>query len=169
MDNKGIIRKIDTLGRIVIPIEIRNYLNINANDSIEILPGANCLLLKKYSLITSYKDRINKIIDIMPKIDATVIVSDRDKIINTCIYENKDLSNELVSIMNENKEYKTSNLECLTLGTININCFYLCLPINIDYSTVGLIILISNDKITKEDEIYSYCLKNIIENISCVI
>lgn len=48
MKNKGIIRRIDELGRIVIPIEIRKRLNIYEKDAIEIFVKNNSIILKKY-------------------------------------------------------------------------------------------------------------------------
>lgn len=43
---KGIVRKLDHLGRIVIPIEIRKTLDIDPGDSIEILATDEGILLK---------------------------------------------------------------------------------------------------------------------------
>ncbi|MBE6631170.1 MAG: AbrB/MazE/SpoVT family DNA-binding domain-containing protein [Ruminococcaceae bacterium] len=48
MQNLGIVRKIDELGRIVIPIEIRNSLDIKTRDSMEILVEEDKIILKKY-------------------------------------------------------------------------------------------------------------------------
>ena len=44
----GIVRKMDELGRIVLPIEIRNTLDINAKDSLEIFVEDGSIILKKY-------------------------------------------------------------------------------------------------------------------------
>ena len=44
----GIVRKVDELGRIVLPIELRRNLDINIKDPIEIYVGGNTILLKKY-------------------------------------------------------------------------------------------------------------------------
>lgn len=44
----GIVRKIDELGRIVIPMEIRKELNINIKDRMEISKEGNSIILKKY-------------------------------------------------------------------------------------------------------------------------
>lgn len=43
----GIIRKVDDLGRIVIPKEIRNFYHIGANDEIEIVTTTNGIVLRK--------------------------------------------------------------------------------------------------------------------------
>jgi len=50
MSNKstGIVRKIDDLGRIVLPIELRRTLNIGERDSMEIFVDGDNIILKKY-------------------------------------------------------------------------------------------------------------------------
>lgn len=44
----GIIRKVDPLGRIVIPKEVRKELQINDGDAIEILQEDKNIILRKY-------------------------------------------------------------------------------------------------------------------------
>ena len=44
----GIVRKVDELGRIVLPIELRRTLNIAERDSMEIFVDAGTIILKKY-------------------------------------------------------------------------------------------------------------------------
>ncbi|MFZ7133480.1 MAG: AbrB/MazE/SpoVT family DNA-binding domain-containing protein [Eubacteriales bacterium] len=48
MKSTGIVRKVDELGRIVIPIELRRTLDINIKDSLEIFVDGNYVVLKKY-------------------------------------------------------------------------------------------------------------------------
>ena len=48
MKATGIIRRIDELGRVVIPIEIRNQFNIVEKDPIEIYVDGSLIVLKKY-------------------------------------------------------------------------------------------------------------------------
>lgn len=48
-NNKGIVRNIDSLGRIVIPKEFRKMLNINENDPVEILCENGTIKLKKHN------------------------------------------------------------------------------------------------------------------------
>ena len=48
MKSTGIIRKVDELGRVVIPIEIRNQFNIAEKDPIEIYVDGSSIILKKY-------------------------------------------------------------------------------------------------------------------------
>lgn len=48
MKSLGIVRKIDELGRIVLPIEIRRALELNAGDGAEIFVEGNSIILRKY-------------------------------------------------------------------------------------------------------------------------
>ncbi len=48
MKSTGIVRKVDELGRIVLPIELRRTLDINEKDSIEIFVEGNRVILQKY-------------------------------------------------------------------------------------------------------------------------
>ncbi|MEG0663265.1 MAG: AbrB/MazE/SpoVT family DNA-binding domain-containing protein [Anaerovoracaceae bacterium] len=48
MKATGIVRKVDELGRIVLPIELRRTLNIEIKDPIEIFVDDDYILLKKY-------------------------------------------------------------------------------------------------------------------------
>ncbi|MBQ9658141.1 MAG: AbrB/MazE/SpoVT family DNA-binding domain-containing protein [Clostridia bacterium] len=47
MKSTGIIRKIDELGRIVIPIELRNKLDISIKEPLEIFVDKSSIILKK--------------------------------------------------------------------------------------------------------------------------
>lgn len=48
MKATGIVRKVDELGRIVLPIELRRTLDIAIKDPIEIFVDGNSIVLKKY-------------------------------------------------------------------------------------------------------------------------
>ncbi|KMK76544.1 AbrB/MazE/SpoVT family DNA-binding domain-containing protein [Alkalihalobacillus pseudalcaliphilus] len=48
MKSTGIVRKVDELGRIVIPMELRRTLNIHEKDPIEIYIDGEKIILKKY-------------------------------------------------------------------------------------------------------------------------
>ncbi len=68
MKSIGIVRKVDELGRIVLPIELRRTLDIELKDSLEIYVDGNSIILKKYEPacifcgsakdVLSYKDKI---------------------------------------------------------------------------------------------------------------
>lgn len=67
MKSTGIVRKVDELGRIVLPIELRRTLDIDIKDSLEIYVEDSKIVLKKYEPtcifcgesenIVNYKDK----------------------------------------------------------------------------------------------------------------
>ncbi len=48
MKSTGMVRKVDELGRIVLPSEIRKSMDINLRDSLEIYTDENRIILQKY-------------------------------------------------------------------------------------------------------------------------
>ncbi|MBQ9266866.1 MAG: AbrB/MazE/SpoVT family DNA-binding domain-containing protein [Clostridia bacterium] len=48
MKSTGIVRRIDELGRVVLPIELRRTLDIDIKDSLEIYVDNESIILKKY-------------------------------------------------------------------------------------------------------------------------
>ncbi len=49
MKSTGIVRKVDELGRVVIPIELRRTFNIEERDALEIFVEGDSIILKKYA------------------------------------------------------------------------------------------------------------------------
>lgn len=48
MKSTGIVRKVDELGRIVLPIELRRVFNVNVKDALEIFVDEDKIVLRKY-------------------------------------------------------------------------------------------------------------------------
>ena len=58
MKSTGVVRKIDELGRFVLPIELRKNLGINNRDAVEIFVEDDKIILKKYEPSSSvYRSR----------------------------------------------------------------------------------------------------------------
>ncbi|ASB87310.1 AbrB/MazE/SpoVT family DNA-binding domain-containing protein [Bacillus sonorensis] len=49
MKNTGIVRRIDELGRVVLPVELRRVLNIKEKDPLEIYSDGDNIILAKYA------------------------------------------------------------------------------------------------------------------------
>ena len=65
MKATGIIRRIDDLGRVVIPKEIRRTLRIREGDPLEIFLEEDCICFKKYSALGSLDENTLKIAQTM--------------------------------------------------------------------------------------------------------
>jgi len=48
MKSTGVVRRVDELGRIVVPIELRRTMDINVKDTLEIFVEGDQIILKKY-------------------------------------------------------------------------------------------------------------------------
>ena len=82
MKSTGVLRRIDELGRIVLPKEIRKNLRIKSGDELEIYLEDEAIILKKFSPIENletlsfnYVDAFNEIIK------HNIIVTDKDKVV----------------------------------------------------------------------------------------
>ena len=56
MKSTGIVRRVDELGRVVIPIELRNKFDIKEKDPIEIYVDGSSIVLKNMNLIVSFAE-----------------------------------------------------------------------------------------------------------------
>ncbi len=62
MKSTGIVRPVDTLGRIVLPVELRRTLDIDIKDSLEIFVDGEFIMLKKYQPSCIFCDNMDDII-----------------------------------------------------------------------------------------------------------
>ncbi|MDD6881468.1 MAG: stage V sporulation T C-terminal domain-containing protein [Firmicutes bacterium] len=83
MKATGIVRRIDDLGRVVVPKEIRRVLRIREGDPLEIYTSTSGeIILKKYSPISDMSQFAGEYAETVSKIlGGTIIVSDTDQII----------------------------------------------------------------------------------------
>jgi len=161
MKATGVIRRIDELGRIVIPKEIRKNLRIRDGESIEIFTdNLNQIILKKYSMSEDYNLVIKSYIDsIHFTLKKDVLVTDRDKFIAAVgdvkkKYEKKEISNYLSEIISDRKNIKNNSNENIELvNDIEESCSYIINSIISNGECIGLIIILSkNDNINSIDE-----------------
>ena len=114
MKATGIVRRIDDLGRVVIPKEIRRTLRIREGDPLEIFTDREGeVILKKYSPIGELNEFANEYCEsLYENTNCTAIISDRDTIIAVAggskkEYLEKRVSPELEKIMEGRGTYVT--------------------------------------------------------------
>lgn len=154
MKESGIVRKLDNLGRLVIPKEIRRCMRIKEGSPIEfgLLPTGE-IVLCKYSLISQISDYADDFCEVIGDVlDCAVLISDRDKIISGYGISKKSIlgakvSVELLDIMDSQSCYTASLQNETTIIPIvendnNTYCAEMIYPITIQGDTEGVIILL---------------------------
>lgn len=112
MKATGIVRRIDDLGRVVVPKEIRRVLRIREGDPLEIYTGnSGEVILKKYSPINELGQFAEEYVDTISKVlGGTVMVSDTDQVIAVSgserkNYADKRIDSELDNIIQSKNRY----------------------------------------------------------------
>jgi len=63
MKATGIVRRVDELGRVVLPCELRKVMNINDRDSLEVFVDADTIVLKKYEPACTFTGSADDLIE----------------------------------------------------------------------------------------------------------
>lgn len=165
MKATGVVRRIDDLGRIVIPKEIRKTLRIKEGDPIEIFTDKEGeVILKKYSPIGELSEFATGYAETLAKTTGHIAcITDKDSVIAVSGGSKKDflekaISPELEKLI-ENKEIYTSrdnNGKTLPITQNNTNTTnnnsQVIYPIISDGDVIGSIVLLSKEEQTKMGE-----------------
>ena len=166
MKATGVVRRIDDLGRVVIPKEIRKTLRIKEGDPLEIFTDREGqVILKKYSPIGELSGFATGYAETLAKTTGHIAcITDKDTIIAVSGGSKKefleqDVSQELEKLM-EDKEVYTSKENSdmampITKNDTNEkkNKSQIVYPIISNGDTIGTVILMSKDSNTKMNEV----------------
>ncbi len=99
MKATGIVRRIDDLGRVVVPKEIRRTLRIREGDPLEIFTDRDgAIVLRKYSPIGELTDYANDFAYAIERTTAkTAMICDKDTIISVCGEHKRDYAGKPLS------------------------------------------------------------------------
>ena len=158
--NTGMVRKIDELGRLVIPKEIRNSLHIKNGEDVSIFIKEDMIVLKKSEKMLSINDAIQKLIDSLKKItNDIIIVSDRDKVIcSTDKNLNENIDERVINAIDERKILDGINFK---VGKKVIEGKFYMSPVIVETDALGSVIILSNKEINDK----SIILNNVINVI----
>lgn len=153
MKESGIVRKLDNLGRLVIPKEIRRCMRIKEGSPIEfgLLPSGE-IVLCKYSLVSQITDYADDFCKILGEIfDCCVYVADRDKVVSSYGVSKKmsiglKLSTQVLDVIDSKSSYTACKHENTTIIPIleNDTNTYYCqtiFPITIQGDVEGVVVL----------------------------
>lgn len=165
MKATGIVRRIDDLGRVVIPKEIRKTLRIREGDPLEIFTDKDGdVILKKYSPICELSDFALQYAESLYKSSGYVTcISDRDVIIAVCgalkrDYLQKGLSSDLEKIIEEKNNVLMVSPKDKTISIVKDDTdkkYYsqVISPIVSEGDPIGAVIFLSFDSKDKMGEL----------------
>lgn len=150
MKTTGVVRRIDDLGRIVIPKEIRKTLRIKDGESVEIFLNSDNIVLKKYSPLEGLPDFYKDYVDsIYSEIGNNIIIVDRDKIVAVSgelrkKYFNRNISSELDEIIqNRIVDFSKDIMSISIIDGDLQSASYVIAPIISNGDAVGAVIILS--------------------------
>ena len=157
MVKTGMTRRIDELGRLVIPKEIRKNLKIKDNDQVEINVIDNKIILNKFESMDS--DKIVRLVLITLKrmIKKNVLFTSREKIIDLflCDKDIVELDDNIMNIIENRKDVNNIKIK---------NKIFSINPLIINGDLYGSLIIYGNKDIYENElEIINYC-KLFLEN-----
>lgn len=163
MKATGIVRRIDDLGRIVIPKEIRRTLRIRESDPLEIFTDREGeIILKKYSPIGEMTTFAKQYAESLAQVSGhTAVISDRDQFIATAgggkTLLNKSISKALEEKITNRETSMASKGERNFIQISNDqNEEYLhqaITPIICEGDVIGAVVLLENDSRGKMGEV----------------
>lgn len=151
----GIVRRIDELGRIVIPKEIRKTLHIKNGENLEIFIDGETIVLKKYSELGNLKELSDTITETLYQtLKANILITDTDKFISIAgnlknKYLKEEISESILKYINDRKVIILKNQpvnltkEKKEMGNIIIS------PIISNGDALGSVIVITDKDITE--------------------
>lgn len=178
MKATGIVRRIDDLGRVVIPKEIRRTMRIREGDPLEIFTDREGeVILKKYSPLSDLSEFATEYVDsLFESLMVPVLLSDRDEMIAAAGVAKKDYLNRRLShyaedCMKERRVVRESEETTVELvpGLVESVKAYCVAPILVGGDVIGAVYMLSkidelSDTAVKSAEIAALFLGKQMEN-----
>ena len=159
MKATGIVRRIDDLGRVVIPKEIRRTMRIREGDPLEIYTDHEGeVIFKKYSPIGEMHTFAAQFAETLQKTcDLAVVITDRDAVI-ACAgvpkreYAEKRLSADLEKLTENRAIYKHRSGERRLCVIDDTSAHYIscCAPIVFDGDVIGSVVSVLPENVSGE-------------------
>lgn len=165
MKNTGVIRKIDELGRIVIPKEIRKNLNIRNGEDLQIFIEEDKIVLKKHQKMLSIKENAKRYIDSFSKLSSSkFLVTDKEKVIassgNTILDAKVD--SLVINLINDRK---SGSGKGILFENNKLDSYYLVLPVIVDADAIGSVIVLSDKEVNEQDKLLVSVIKILLESL----
>lgn len=168
MNYTSIVKRIDNLGRIVLPKEIRRKLKLRENDEVEIiLNDESSVIIKKYSAITEYEKECVILINILNELieNGSVLITDNSSVLMCGKKEdeylvNKKLSKRFLNILQDRRIFTEKTSPTFDIFDMEEGIFAKAIvPIIVDSSVSGAVVVYSKDKRTNLKDRYLELIK----------
>ena len=166
MKQTGVTRKIDELGRIVIPKEIRKNLGIRDGESLEIYTSDDSIILKKYYEVKKLEDVCDKLCEMIKNIyDVNILITDREKVVSSSIsnYKDKLLDKDLIELIDERELLISDKLLTKKIGNDEVIGYYTVVPIVASSDSLGLVIIV--DEVKTYERLAKLVVKIVVDKV----
>ena len=157
MKATGVVRRIDDLGRIVIPKEIRRNLRVRDGESLEIFVDGESIVLKKFSVMRNIDEYAsNLVLALYSLLKKGIVITDSDSVI-ACSSNVKELLNKAISdkmsssIKRRESIIEKYDKELVITDDFSIECKYVINSIIANGDSVGLVIIFDKDEMGDDD------------------
>lgn len=151
MKATGIVRRIDALGRLVIPMEIRKNMNIKMGEEIEMFVLDGQVVLQKHSSMNKLTTSVKEVVKVLSEItNSTAIATDKDKVIVSYGQEDSlegmPLSDRYIREISQYRYLSYNGGSCINVIE-SIELFaLLAIPLYSEGDLVGTVGLVSTSK-----------------------
>ncbi len=156
MKATGILRRIDELGRVVIPKEIRKTMKMREGEELEIFTTEEEVVLRKYSELSSMESLSHALVTAIHKAsDRSVMVVDGDNVIAAAgkgvFKEGDGITEELRLLISSRRRAVLSEEKCLPIGEQKPRGMVVQ-PILAAGDLFGALVVVSAEPLCKADE-----------------
>ncbi len=162
MKETGIVRRIDELGRVVIPKEMRRTLRLKEGDPMEIFAEQDMLCLKKYSPVSSIKEIADSLTESLAEMTGkTAFIVDTEKVLsakgqNVQMFLGKLILPELRDVLDARRsvvigiETSGSIKRLFEQNDVDFN-YILIVPTVVNGDIIGGVLLCGKEEISPEE------------------
>lgn len=161
MESTGIVRRLDDLGRVVLPKEIRRTLRLKEGDPLELFLDGFNLVLKRYSPLSKLENYASCAVKALENRGITAVVYDRDKAVagswSSICSASPDTQSEILNINSFSMDVQ------LVYGMQGKKLW--CYPLNVDGENIGFLVgpdFDTGEKHSAEIKVVADMLRNFI-------
>ena len=123
MKSTGVVRRIDSLGRIVLPKEIRKTLKLNSGDLLQIFIQKDQIVLEKYSPLSNFDKTTESVLNVLYKVlNMPALITDKKSVISAVgsasRLKNLPLSDSFISIIDNKSSFLINHNDKIAIKKI---------------------------------------------------